>query len=339
MVKTNTKKIIRSAIVGYGGKFGMGRHHITSMKDTGFFEPIAVCDVDPAARDQAKTDYPEIETYDCVETMLRQADFDLVTVVLPHNLHASIGLKCLRAGKHTILEKPMCLTVREADAMIRASKEAGLTLSVFHCRHWDGDIQAMLEVIEKGLLGEVFHVESFLGNYGHPGTWWRADKTISGGMLYDWGAHFIYSLLCLIPKRIKSVSGFYHKRVWHDVSNEDQTHVTIHFEGGAVGDLQFSNIAHVAKPRWRILGTKGGIEDRGGDGSFTVRTQVAGYPAEMKVNHHGTDWSPFYKNVAAHIMSNEPLVITPERARRVIAVIEYSERSSKVGRPMKLPHE
>jgi predicted dehydrogenase len=232
----------------------------------------------------------------------------------------------------------MCITTEEATEMIETAKQSGVMLSVFHNRRWDGDFMAIRDVIRKGLIGEVFHIELFMGHYGHPGHWWRSDKAISGGALYDWGAHCIDWILHLIDDKLVSVTGFFHKRVWMDVTNEDQVEAVIRFKGGQVADVQMSNIARVGKPRWRILGTKGGILDNGG-GSFKLFTQVDGINAEAEVKYYPSTWEQYYINIGDHLLRGAPLAVTAESARRVIQIIDYAERSSKSGKTEMLPFE
>ena len=81
----------------------------------------------------------------------------------------------------------------------------GLMLSLFHNRRWDGDYLTIRSLIEKGLIGEVFHIECGQAGYGHPGFWWRSDKAISGGVMHDWGAHFIDWILNLVPAKITRI--------------------------------------------------------------------------------------------------------------------------------------
>jgi scyllo-inositol 2-dehydrogenase (NADP+) len=338
MAKSATGKKLRCGIIGYGGAFNMGKAHAGWINAADGLETVAICDLDPARAAAAAADFPQVRTFTKVEALLDEGGVDMVTLITPHNTHAPLALQCLAAGKHVITEKPMCITVDEATAMIEAAKKAGLMVSPFHNRRWDGDHLAMREVIERGLLGEVFHLEASASGFHHPGHWWRADKKISGGAFYDWGAHFVFWVLALMPYPIESVTGFFHKRVWHDVTNEDHTQAVIRFAGGAYADIQLSSIAYAPKPRFRILGTQGGLIDDGG-GRFTVTTSVAGYPAKVEVEYKKTNWQAYYDNVADHLLRGKPLEITPEKGRRVIAVIETAERSAKSGKAEKVPFE
>jgi len=329
---------VRCAVIGYGPACNMGRGHCQDIQATEGLEIAAVCDVDPNRTAEAAKDFSGIETYNDVSQMLKKANIGLAVVVTPHNTHADLAIQCLKAGKHVIVEKPMCLTVAEATAMIETAKQSKRMLTVYQNRRHDGDFLAMKEVIGKGLIGEVFHVETGGCGYGHPGHSWRSNKQVSGGAFYDWGAHLVDWVLHLVQGKVVGVTGFFHKRVWHDVTNEDQVHAVIRFESGAVADVQISNIARVGKPRWRILGTKGAILDQGG-GSFKVNTEVEGIPVEMEVKYKQSDWKPYYRNIAGHLLRGEPLDVTPESARRVIAIAETAEKSAKTGETVAAPYE
>jgi len=334
MAKRAPAKPIRAAVIGYG----MGRHHATYMNDHPDFELVAVCDLDGRRREQAKADFPQIRTCASMAALLRRDDVDLVSVVTPHNAHCKHVVQCLRAGKHTVVDKPMCITAREATRMIEEAKKARRVFSVFQNRRLDGDYLALREVVESGLIGEVFEIECFAGGYRKPGTAWRSFKRISGGVLYDWGAHFIDWILGLVPAKIVNVTGFLHKRVWKHVTNEDQGRAIIRFANGAVADFTLSTIAMAGKARWRILGTKGAITD-GPDHAFKVTTLVKGRQAEIRVPFQESRWPDYYANIADHLLRGKALLVRPEESRRVIGVLEATGKSSKLKRPIRVPYE
>jgi len=325
MPRAKSRGKIRCAVIGYS----MGRAHANYIKQTPGLELVAVCDIDAARRKLATQETPGIKTYASVAQLLGKGDFDLASVVTPHNTHAPIAIQLLKAKKHVVTDKPFCLTVKEADAMIAAAKASKVMLSVFHNRRWDGDFMTLLDLLKRGLIGEVFHVEAWGGGYGHPGKTWRADKKISGGALYDWGAHYVDWILHVIPKKMVSITGFFHKRVWMDATNEDHVEAIVKFEGGEVANLQQSNIARAGKPKWHILGTKGAIVDQGG--SFRVYTEAGGLPAELDVKYQKSRWEAYYPTVADHLLRGKPLVVTAESARRVIEIIEFAGRSAEAG--------
>jgi predicted dehydrogenase len=320
---------IRSAVIGYGGAFNMGRGHANWMNEAGM-QTVAACDVDPARMEAARHDFPGIRTYAAVRDLLQEADVDLCVVILPHNVHAEVSVLCAEAGKHVVVEKPMCITVAEADAMIAAAQSSGVMLSVFHNRRHDGDFLAIREAVSGGMIGDVFQIEASGGGYGHPGSWWRADKRISGGAMYDWGAHFMDWILNLIPAKMTGVNGYFQKKVWLDATNEDHVKATVLFDNGATADLELSSINRAPKPRWRILGTTGAIVDEGGD-AFAMHVGYKGHPATVRVPHKKTDWGAYYRGIVAHLTDGAELDVKPEQARRTIAVFEAAERSASSG--------
>lgn len=329
-------KPLKAACIGYSDLFLMARLHLGSLRDSGI-QPVAMCELIPRLRDLAQQDFPGIEAYSSVNTMLKKSDADLVVVVVEHNKHAKLALQCLNAGKHVVTEKPFCITVGEADAMIAAARKNKRMLSVFHNRRWDGDYMTIKDVIARGMIGDVFHIEACMGGYQHPGFWWRSDKGISGGAFYDWGAHIVDWVLGLVPSRIKEISGYFQdKHVWHDVTNEDHCSAMVRFANGASAHIELSSLAAIGKPRWRILGTKGGILDLGNE-KFKVVTHRDGLKLESEVAYQKSDWHAYYRDVADHLYLGEPLSVTPESARRVIALIETAEKSSRAGRALAPP--
>lgn len=336
-MNTGTNEI-RCAVIGYGGAFNMGKNHLNWINQADGLRGVAACDTFPPRLESARLDFPDIRTYSNVEYLLADQNVDLVVIITPHNTHAELALQALRAGKHVVLEKPMCITIDEATEMIETAKANNLVLTTFHNRRQDGDYLAIKEVIEKGTIGDVFHVEAFMGGYGRPGDWWRSDKEISGGAFYDWGAHVVDWVLHFIPEKMESVTGFFHKRVWDHVTNEDQTQAIIRFAGGKLADIQISSIAYAKKPRFRILGTKGSIVDDW-KGSFQVLTEHDGYPAELTVPYKETHWEAYYENLARHLLDGAPLEVTPESSRRIIAVLELAEKSSASGKAEPVPYE
>jgi predicted dehydrogenase len=292
--------------------------------------------VDPKRLEQARKDHPEASHYSSVDEMLKDPEVEGISIVTPHNTHFDLALRALRAGRHVVVEKPICITVAEVDALIAEARKNKKMLSAYHNRRWDADILMIKSLIQKETIGEVFHVEVAIGGYGHPGTTWRSDKKISGGCFYDWGVHLVDYALQIIPDPIESVTGFFHKRVW-DVGNEDHTQALIRFKSGKFADVSVSTIAAAPKEKFRILGTKGAIT--GGWDLLRVHLPQQGFSTMGEIRLGQGQHPQFYLNVAAHLTEGAPLLVTPESARRNIAVIECAELSAKSGQPVKPPHE
>ncbi|MFB9275446.1 Gfo/Idh/MocA family protein [Cohnella cellulosilytica] len=329
---------IRSAIVGYGGEFNMGKHHAGEMEAVGI-ELAAVCDIDPKRAAEAARDFPHIRTFTNVEELLSQPDIDLVTLITPHNTHADLAMRTLEHGKHCILEKPMCIHAEDADKLARKARESGLMLSVYHNRRWNDWYLTVQDLIRRELLGDIFFAEFYFGGYERPRTWWRSDKAVSGGAFYDWGAHYMDWVLGLIPSAVKSARGYSQKLLWQDVSNEDHLDGIIQFENGAVVHAQTSAISRAGTVQKRILGTKGAVTIQNKEKFLTLYTEVGGVPVETKVPFLPGKPLAYYANIADHLANKADLIVTPEQARRVISVLESVTKSAELGREIPVPYE
>jgi predicted dehydrogenase len=332
---------IKVGVVGYGGAFNMGRAHLSQMKDAGM-TPYAVAELDASRLKVAETDFPGIGTFATVDEMLKKSDVDLVTIITPHNTHAPLAIKCLKAGRHVVTEKPFAITTAECDAMIKAAKTGKAMLSTYHNRHWDGCVLSALKAVQAGKVGDIVRIEAHMGGFGMPGDWWRTSKTISGGVLYDWGAHLLeYSLQLLGDAKLKEVSGFAHNGLWSSKSkwkkdtNEDEATAIARFDTGAFINLRITNMD--ANPRPRVLditGTKGSYTFDHGSYELTTISPKGLTTVERGPNVPG-EGQKFYDNISAHLTKGEKLVITAEWARRPIHILDLADQSAKKGMSIK----
>ena len=243
---------IKVGVIGYGGAFNMGRLHLQQMKAAGM-TPFAVCEIDPARLEVATTEFPGIETYSDLDAMLKRSDVNLITHITPHNLHYPLAVKCVKAGKHVVTEKPFVLNTREADALIKLAAKHKVMVSTYHNRHWDGwMLRAKQQIVDKGAIGDVFKVELHVGSYAMPREWWRTSKSISGGALYDWGVHLLEYALQVVPSEVTEVTGFAHSGYWESRApanwpwkgdtNEDAATAIVRFKNGAFVNLSVSQL-------------------------------------------------------------------------------------------------
>ncbi|PQV63590.1 putative dehydrogenase [Abditibacterium utsteinense] len=330
---------ITVGVVGYGGAFNMGRQHLQQMQAAGM-TPIAVAEVDTSRLAVASQDFPGIETYSTLDAMLENSAVDLIVLITPHNTHAPLALKCLNAGRHVICEKPIAISTAEVDAMIEAAQNSGAMLSAYHNRHWDGRILQAVELIKnQNLIGDVVRIECHMGNYGKPGDWWRTSRSISGGILYDWGVHLLEYALQLIEAPLSEVSGVAHENfwgpqtAWKEDANEDEGFVLVRFEGGQWLTLSISSIDSKGKEGWlEITGTQGTLVLDGDDSKLyqhqNGKFAVTRWPNPQDEGQH------YYNNVRDHLVDGAPLVISAEWARRPIHILDLARQSAQSGRAL-----
>jgi predicted dehydrogenase len=324
-------KEVKIGTIGYGGAFNMGKHHLTELTMNKGFVPGAVCDLDPERLKVAEKDFPGIQTYTDVSAMLKKSDVQLLVIILPHNVHAKVALQCLAAGRHVVVEKPFAITIAECDAMIKMARKKKVLLSTYHNRHWDSNILTITKHLHK--IGRPFRWESSAGGFGEPREWWRSYKEISGGIIYDWGAHFMEWMLQVMPYQMSEISGYQVKEVWKKFTNEDELEAVVRFKGNAVASHTASSVAMAGKDMIRITGTRGAIVAT--HSSVDVYTLDNGSKVRTSVPMEKARNADYYKNVHDHLFDGAKLVITPEWARRVIQVLEYSGVSARKGQAVK----
>jgi scyllo-inositol 2-dehydrogenase (NADP+) len=290
-----------------------------------------------------------VKVFGRFEEVLQDREVDLVVLATPNDLHAPQAIQAMEAGKHVVTDKPMCLNLAEADAMLAAAKRTGRLLSVFQNRRWDGDFLTVKRVIEDGLVGDPVFIETFWGQYGLP-RGWRSQAAHGGGKFFDLGAHMIDQALQLVPAPVERVYARFHNDAW-DTDVEDHAHCILSFANGVEFHVGTSSLARRPKPRWYLLGTKGSLSKEGVDpqeramiaGNIDaaveapqhyarLSTETAGRPAETVLQTAPGRWRSFYENIAVALADPEKLAVTPQSVRAVMAVLEAGKESAASGR-------
>jgi predicted dehydrogenase len=335
---------VRVGLLGYGA---IGHEHNAAIAATTGLTLAAVCDRNAERVSAALSLAPDARVVADADALVDDDGVDLVVVSTPPDSHVSWALRALAAGKHVVVEKPFCLTVAEADEMLALAASGDRVLAVYQNRRWDPDYLALKRVVRAGGIGEVFHLESFVGGYGHPCNYWHSDEDVSGGAIYDWGSHHLDWTLDLLPGDVSWVSATTHKRVWHDVTNADHSRVLLHFASGAEAEFVHSDLAAALKPKWYVLGTRGAVR-----GDYRADVAVpTDYPAlltvctpdgaggvhEQRLSVPDAPAQPFHRELADRILSGEPMSVTPAGSRRNIAVMEAATASARDGgRPVEV---
>ncbi|WOO40966.1 Gfo/Idh/MocA family oxidoreductase [Rubellicoccus peritrichatus] len=334
-------KEIRVGVVGYGGAFNMGKHHLKEMEAAGM-TPVAVTEMDPERLAVATKDYPGIGTFDSIDAMLAESDVNLITLITPHNTHAPLGVQALEAGRHVVCEKPLAITTAECDAMIAAAEKSGVMLSTYHNRHWDGLPRTAVDLVkEQGAIGDVYKIDCRMGSRHLPGDWWRSSKTISGGVMYDWGVHLLEYALQVIDSEITEVSGYAKKGFWApqikwaEDSNEDEARAVVRFANGVWLTLTISTLDSDPKQGIvEISGTEGSIVFGDPHNDYRLIQWKDGNRTTTEGKQLETVGHRYYENVAAYLTGKADLIITPEWSRRPIHILDLADQSAATGKAL-----
>jgi predicted dehydrogenase len=351
-------RMIGVGVVGYGPLGGMGYHHGLGVTSTDGLQLVAVADPSVDRRKTAEADFPGVRAYASIDEFLSDDDVEVAFVATPPAQHVALTLALLRAGKHVACEKPLCLTLAEADQVMAAAARNHRVLTVHQNRRWDPDFVAVRRAVNAGVLGALFNIETFVGGYAHPCRTWHSDSTLSGGAVYDWGSHHIDWILQLLGESPHVVQAHGHKRVWHDVTNLDQLRVRMTWRDGREAEFFQSDVAAVRRPKFWVQGTAGTLVghyrvvrlERIEPGRGYVAQQIhhAEAPADLLLARYESGYGisetrlppapeqpfAFHRNLADHLHLGEPLAVTPASVRQVIAVLEAARRSSDQGGAM-----
>lgn len=151
------------------------------------------------------------------QELIARGELDAVSIATPTFLHAPVAIAALEAGAHVLTEKPMARTSAEAEAMVAAARAAGRVLQVAFNYRYRGDISALMEQVEQGVLGRVYHARAWwLRRAGIPtlGSWFTNREMAGGGPLIDLGVHVLDATLQLMGNpEVAAVSASTHSEL------------------------------------------------------------------------------------------------------------------------------
>jgi predicted dehydrogenase len=345
-------------LLGYAPS--VGKVHGLGVQNTPGLELLAACDSSPQRLAQVRKDFPDIRIRESADALAAEPEIGLVIIATPPNSHARLAIQMMDAGKHVVCEKPLAISQKETAAMIEMAERRRVHLSCHQNRRWDVDYLAIKQALLEGMIGDLFYLETFVGGFNHPCGYWHSHAEISGGLSYDWGAHYLDWIVSLIPQPIQTVTCTRHKRVWHDVTNADQERIQIRFSDGREAEFIHSDIAAVRKPKWYLLGTSGAII---GDWKDVVQYETdplvyfeqydipaTEMPANLTLHRRHRSGQIvtqklalperrhylFHQNIADHLLTGEPIVAPLEDSVRVVAILEAAARSAANGGSMEV---
>lgn len=337
----------RTAVIGYG--FAGKSFHAYLVGLTPGLQLHGIASRSAETR-QKILERGDCKAYASFEDVLADPEVDLVVIASPNSQHAPQAIAALNAGKNVVVDKPMCLSLEEADAMIAAAQSNNKLLSIFHNRRWDGDFLTAQQVINSGELGDVKWIELSWGRIGAYRTW-RGQKEHGGGRFWDLGAHLLDQLMLFYEGH--AVESVYLRKQYDfpEADVESEALCILTFEGGRTGIIDTSSVMAVAKPRFYLRGLKGTFQKYGVDPQEKAMIEGDIDAAREDEDLHGIigdgqnerrvptipgRWRSYYENIAAALAGTEPLAITPESVRERLVIFEAALRSEETNQVVKL---
>lgn len=234
---------IKLAIIGCGGIAHAHANGLNALRDR--IECVALCDIASSNIDLLSERLGGVNSrYVCWKQMLAEIGdhIDAVDICLPHDLHAQCILDAVKAGKHIICEKPMCISLKEGAEILKAVDQSGITYMSAHNQLFMPSVQKARELLAEGAIGKLYMIRSqdcFRAGNGEDAfkDAWRADvKRQGGGELIDTGYHPTYRLLYLAGAPVVSVHGMMARFLQH-IGGEDSASVQVLFENGIMGEI------------------------------------------------------------------------------------------------------
>jgi UDP-N-acetyl-2-amino-2-deoxyglucuronate dehydrogenase len=320
------------AIVGTGMAAELHEKAIRANHDRGA-RLVAVCRHDTAAFETAARRFgvPCLSYRD----LLRHPQVDVVCLCTPSGLHASQAIAAAAAGKHALVEKPLAVTLADADAMIAAFTRAGRLLGVALQRRAEPLFKRIRRAVLAGELGSLtagqvtipyLRDQAYYDQAVWRGTW----VMDGGGVLMNQGIHLIDLLVWYMgdPLEIRAMAATLHR----EIEVEDTVGAVLRFAGGSLAGVTATTVAPPGFPhRLEIYGTRGGIQVEG----ETVRqwrtagTAVSEEPGKGSDAGAGAD--PRAIRLTGHIglignfldaiRGGEPLLIDGNEGRRSLATV------------------
>jgi myo-inositol 2-dehydrogenase/D-chiro-inositol 1-dehydrogenase len=217
--------------------------HVASIKQMGEdVEVVAIASPTPGNAEKLAKHYGVPRWFTDYHTMLAEPDIEMVTITAPNRLHCQMTIDIANAGKHVVCEKPLCLTLEEADIMIEHCAKKGVLLMYAEELFFTPKYVKAKEMADQGAFGDVYLVKQSEKHFGPHGDWFWDVEQSGGGVLMDMGCHGIAFCNWFLdrPKleRVTAQGGTYvHK---DKTRGDDNCIVILEFAGGKVALVEDS---------------------------------------------------------------------------------------------------
>ncbi|MCB0009363.1 MAG: Gfo/Idh/MocA family oxidoreductase [Anaerolineales bacterium] len=292
------------------------------------------------------TDYKE---------MIAETKPDVVVVMTPHTSHAEIAIHGLEAGCHVLVEKPIAVQVKEADAMVAAMRRTGRCLAVNFQQRFRPEIVAAHQLIQSGALGKIQHIDMVLSwlrtaAYFRMGGWRASWAGEGGGVLINQSIHDL-DILCHLLGAPAALTGWT-RTIQQAIETEDTVQAIFRWANGAMGSLFVSTAVGSRPYRLEIVGSQGMLQIGQGTIQYEAYEQdvrefidtspepfgvLPGVPQEIALGDSTGAHVDVYKNLHAAILDGAPLLVAADTAVAALELANGITLASAQGGEVSLP--
>jgi predicted dehydrogenase len=233
---------MRIGLVGYGY---WGRNLLRNIIETGAASCVTVCDSDPERLAEARSLYAAVKTMDSFEEVISSSCCDAIVIATPTSSHYDLARRCLLAGIHTLVEKPLTTDPGQAVELASLAAERGLVLMADHTFVYNPVVRRMRQEMESGVMGRISYIDATRVNLGI----YQSDSNV----LWDLACHdlsIIFHLLKERPDRVRTIGR--HNAKW---GVTDLAYMFLHYPSGLLAQLNFSWASPV-KMRRMVIGAE-----------------------------------------------------------------------------------
>lgn len=249
-------KKIKFAVIGTGG---MGMNHCEYLNEIPEAELVGICDVNPEIAKKTAEKFKLKKFYTNYQQLINNEDINAVIIATPHYYHPPIAIYAMERKIHVLTEKPLAVSVSEADKMIEAAKKNKVSFSVMFQRRTMPDCKLAKKIIDEGKIGKIcrvflrmaaYRTQAYYDSAAWRGTW----KGEGGGILINQAPHEI-DILCWLVGLPEELTAKVFRRI-HKIEVEDEAHALLKYRNGAIGYL-FLSTAEIGGDLYEIIGEEG----------------------------------------------------------------------------------
>ncbi len=337
---------------------GCGRIAINHVKAVlnNDLEFLAVCDLSLEAIDilQKKTEFDKsIECYTDYKKMIEDhPEIELVAIATESGVHAEIALYCIDHGINVIIEKPMAMSMTDAEEIVRRSQVNNIKVSVCHQNRFNVAIQQMRKALEGGRFGKISHGSINVRwnrnqNYYDQAPW-RGKWASDGGCLFNQCIHGIDLLRWMMGEDIDEVYGVTKQQFHNYLECEDIGLAVVKFKNGAVGLIEGTvNIYPKNLEETLCLFGKSGSVKIGGTSTNNIDVwnfedededdwKIKDIQEEVS-NVYGNGHTALYSDVIDAIKNNRKPYIDAVAGKNAVEMVLAIYQSAATGQPVKFP--
>ena len=319
-------------------------------------EIVGLCDLLQERLDEKKEMFPEVkdvpEYLDYIE-MIEKEKPELVAIATESGEHARIAIDCIRRGINVIIEKPIALSIHDANEIIREAKENNVKVCANHQNRFNKAIQKMRKAIEEDKFGKLFHGTAHIcwnrGKQYYDQAPWRGTWEQDGGALMNQCIHDIDLLRWMMGDEVDEVFA-YTDRLNHDyIDAEDLGVALVKFSNGSYGMIEGTTNVYPKnlEETLYIFGEKGTAKAGGSSVNKLEVWRFEGEDEEAAIkefseehkNVYGLGHTPLYADMIDAIKNDRDPYVDGEAGKRALELVLAIYLSAKENRPIKLPLE